>query len=185
MSAAGGPLLGWSQHPVVAGAVPTANDCSGMQTGTTGHSGSATLMTGSVVIAKTTFKPSRIFADPRWWVLGEDNPASLFQKALCHRRIGLNPFDMQRVRVLADRHVKCPSDTGQVHVDLHLRDMLRLGQHDALGGQLSEALDSMGLELEHMPGFRGLEQTEGDAIQRAAKMTAMGLHADLPSCFGV
>ena len=43
----------------------------------------------------------------------------------------------------------------------------------------------MRFEFQHMPGFRRLKKTKGDAIERAAKMTAMGLHADLPSCFGV
>ena len=126
MFAAGGTLLLRREHSVVAGAVPSAIDCGGMQTGPTGHSSPATLMAGSMVIAKTAFKPSRIFADPRRRVLGEDDPASLLQKEFGDARISLNPFDMKRVGVLADGHVKRAGDASQVHVNLHLRSVLWL-----------------------------------------------------------
>ena len=55
-----------------------------MQTGPTGHSGPATLMAGSMVIAEPAFKPRGVLADPRRRVLGEDDPASLVQQALGH-----------------------------------------------------------------------------------------------------
>lgn len=48
-------------------------------------------------------------------------------------------------------------DARQVHVDLHLRGVLGLRQNDTLGGQFGEALDLMGLELQHMLAFRGLD----------------------------
>ena len=55
MFAAGSPLLSRRQHSVVPRAVPSTFDRRRVQTGPTGHSGPATLMAGSMVIAKTAF----------------------------------------------------------------------------------------------------------------------------------
>ena len=83
-------------------------------------------MTGGMVIAKTAFEPAGVLADPRRRVLGEDDTACLVQQAFGHSRIGLDPLDIQRVGVLADRHVERAGNAREVHVDLHLRRMLRL-----------------------------------------------------------
>ena len=165
--------------------MPPAIDRSGMQAGPTGHGGTATVVADGMVIAEPALKPCGVLADPRGRMLGEDDPASFVQQTLCHRTVGLDPLDMQRVGILADRHVERARDTGQMHVHLHLRGMLRLGQHHAFRGQIGKALDPMRFELEHMPSFRGLQQAERHTVERAAEMTAMGLHANLTPGFRV
>ena len=43
----------------------------------------------------------------------------------------------------------------------------------------------MGLELDDVPGLRRLEQPEGDGVERAAEVPAMGLDAELPPGLGI
>ena len=185
MFVAGRALLRWCEHPVVPGAMPPAFDRRRVQAGPTGHGGPTALMARGMVITEPAFKPRGVLADPRRRVLGEDDTATLVQQPLGHRAVSLDPLDMQRVGILADRHVERAGDARQVHVYLHLRGMLGLRQHHALRGQIGKALCAVRLELQHMPGFRGLEQAERHAIQRAAEMPTMGLDADLASRFRI
>ena len=80
------------------------------------------------------------------------------------------------VRILADGDIHGAGDAGQVHVDLYLRPMLRLGALDTIPFQRRKRFRRVGLELDHVPGFRRFEQ--GDGIERAAEVAAQ--RRDLP-----
>ena len=100
---------------------------------------------------------------------------------LPRRRIGAHPLDMDLVGVLADGDVHGAGDAGQVHVDLHLRPMLRLGALDAVLFQRREGFRRVGLELDHVPGFRRFEQADGDGVERAAEVAAQRRDLPLPA----
>ena len=104
-------------------------------------------------------------------------------ETLPRRRIGAHPLDVDLVGVLADGDVHGAGDAGQVHVDLHLRPMLRLGALDAVLFQRRERFRRVGLELDHVPGFRRFEQADGDGIERAAEVAAQ--RRDLPLAAGL
>ena len=54
------------------------------------------------------------------------------------RGVVVHPFDIEVVIVLVAREVDRALKPGQVHVDLHLREMLRLGLLDAFRRQFHE-----------------------------------------------
>ena len=116
-----------------------------------------------------------------------DDAAGLREQPLGGVAVGADPLDVQIVGVLADRDVHRAGQPGQVHVDLHLRPVLRLRLGDALRDQLAEALRRVRLELDDVPGLRRLEEAERDAHRasrrsdrRAPRRATAGRSRDRP-----
>ena len=133
MAGAGAALVLGTKPAVMTGAVPTALDGRGMQTGPAVHRSRFAGVAGSMVRTHAALEPGRIIADPGRRMLGINGAFGLVEQPGCSFRIGLDPLDMQRVCVLADRNVHGPGQPGQVHVDLHLGGVLRFRFHNALG----------------------------------------------------
>ena len=104
----------------------------------------ALAMAEVVVVAEPALEPARVLGDARRRPGGVDHAAGLGEQPLGGVAVGADPLDMQVVGVLADRDVHGAGQPGQVHVDLHLRPVLRLGLGDALGDELAEALQPNG-----------------------------------------
>ncbi|OSM07681.1 hypothetical protein MAIT1_04551 [Magnetofaba australis IT-1] len=139
------------------------------------------LMAQAVMGAKPALVPGGILADARRGMGGFDDPARLGQQPFRLRRFGPDPFGMEFIGILADRQIQGPGHAGQGHVDLHLGEMLRLGQPDALGLQFVEGFGVVGLELADVPSLRSLRNAQRHPIQAAAEVAAMGLHPPLAS----
>ena len=164
---------------------PAALDRRRMQAGPAGDRGCRLAMAEVVVVAEPALEPARVLGDARRRPGGADDAGGLGEQPLGRVGVGADALDMQVVGVLADREVHRAGQPGQVHVDLHLRPVLRLGFGDALGDKLAEALQRVGLELQHVPGLRRLEEPERHAVERAAEVAAVRLDAPLPPGLGI
>ena len=141
---AGLPLRVELERLVPAGAVPAALDRRRMQAGAAGDRGGRLAMAELVVVAEPALEPGGVLGDARRRPGGVDDAAGLGEQPLGGVAVGADALDVQIVGVLADREVHRARQAGQVHVDLHLRPVLRLGLGDALGDQLAEALQPSG-----------------------------------------
>ena len=141
-------LLLVAERLVPAGAVPAALDRRRMQAGPAGDRGRRLAMAEVVVVAEPALEPGRVLGDARRRPGGVDDAAGLGEQPLGGVAVGADPLDVQIVGVLADREVHRAGQPGQVHVDLHLRPVLRLRLGDALRDELAEALRRVGLELD-------------------------------------
>src|SRR6266511_2587601 len=165
MEGADAPLLVRRQPPVPAFADPAAVDRRRMKACPAVPLGRPVAVTVVVMLAEAALPPSGIFGDAGWWTRRVDHPFRLRQQTLAFGAVGTGPLDVDLVAVFANGDVHRPRDAGEVHVDLHLRPMLRLRTADAVLFQYRERLQPVGLELDDVPGSRRLEEADGNRIE--------------------
>lgn len=110
---------------------------------------------------------------------GSPNPDRAMAHSLQHRQAA-QLFGLPSARARKHR-----SNGPEAHDALTIKPDHPMGARHALGDQLGEALRRMRLELDDVPSLRRLERTEGDRIERAAEMPAMGLDPELAPSFGI
>ena len=136
-------------------------------------------MANRCVVTHAALIPTGVLADAWQWGLGKDDSPGFFQKKFRISDICLHAFDIQVIGVLVHSQVHRSGNAHQVHVDLHLGKVLRLGLAHLLGHQIAKALVGVRLELQHVPGFGCFKQIDGKTVKRAPKVAAMGLHPKL------